>query len=98
MEESKSTYICKIRQTRPNSDNKNNARDDKEAEENFGEVATYLYLNYGCLSKTLITNFFYRDQHKTITKQQLGWILGSRVIAQGVNYDSQPSEAWSVDT
>ena len=47
-------------QTRPNSDNKNNARDDKEAEENFGEVRTYLYLiNYGCLSKTLITNFFY---------------------------------------
>ena len=39
---SKSTYICKIMQTRPNSDNKNNARDDKEAEENFGEVGTYL--------------------------------------------------------
>ena len=60
MEGSKSTYICKIMQTRPNSDNKNNVRDDKEAEENFGKVRTYLYLiNYGCFSKTLITNFFF---------------------------------------
>ena len=96
---SKSTYICKIMQTRPNSDNKNNVRDDKEAEENFGEVRTYLYLiNYGCLSKTLITNFFYWDQHQTITKRQLGWILGSKVIAQGVHHDSQLSEPWTVGT
>ena len=95
----KSTYICKIRQTRPNFDNKNNAKDDKEAEEIFGEVGTYPYLiNYGCFSKTLITNFFFWDQHKTITKRQLGWILGSKVIAQGVHHDSQLSEPWTVGT
>ena len=43
MEESKSTYICKIMQTRPNSEKKN-ARDDKEAVANFDAVRIDHYL------------------------------------------------------